>query len=127
MGPLSDFMEHSENKFSDVFQPEVVKLMYKNTDRLHTLINQLLDLSKIDAGEIELDLEEVDLAVWIPEIVEFFKPAVMAKNLTVTSIIQGENLNIMIDPEQMRRVNKQFDIKCCQVYSRGRKYSHLCS
>ncbi|MDX1628741.1 MAG: ATP-binding protein [Fulvivirga sp.] len=104
MGPLSDFMEHSENRVSEVFQPDLIKLMYKNADQLHALINQLLDLSKIEAGEIELKLEEVDLAVWIPEIVEVFKPAVMAKNLTVTSIIESENLNILIDPEQMRRV-----------------------
>ncbi|NGP77104.1 response regulator [Balneolaceae bacterium YR4-1] len=104
MGPLKDYLKSSSSNFNEVFQPEVIELMYKNTDRLHNLINQLLDLSKIEAGEIKLNPEEIDLADWIPEVVEVFKPAAKAKNLTITCIIQGKNLDIQIDSEQLQRV-----------------------
>lgn len=104
MGPLRDYFKQSDSKVEELFPPEIIELMFKNTDRLHTLINQLLDLSKIEAGRIQLKLQEIDLADWIPDIVEVFKPAAKAKDLTITCIIQGENHHIQVDPEQMQRV-----------------------
>lgn len=50
------------------------------------LVNEILDLSKIEAGKMELDLEEVDLAALMLEIAEVARPAVEAnKNAFVYS------------------------------------------
>ncbi len=42
------------------------------------LVNEILDLSKIEAGKMELDLEEVDLATLMREIAEAARPAIEA-------------------------------------------------
>jgi signal transduction histidine kinase len=41
------------------------------------LVNEILDLSKIEAGKMELDLEEVDICDLIEEIAEAAKPAAL--------------------------------------------------
>jgi signal transduction histidine kinase len=41
------------------------------------LVNEVLDLSKIEAGKMELNLEEIDLTALLQEIAEGTRPAVM--------------------------------------------------
>lgn len=64
--PLSLILGPIEKKLStangDAQETESLKLMHRNARRLQTLINQLLDLSRIESGSIELHLEESDLA-----------------------------------------------------------------
>src|SRR6185436_4045864 len=42
--------------------------------RLSTIVTNLLDVAKIAVGELELDLEEVDLAALVRDVVERFEP-----------------------------------------------------
>lgn len=57
LGPLE--MKLAET--SDDAEKEGYKLMHRNARRLQNLINQLLDLSRIESGNMELHLEESDL------------------------------------------------------------------
>ncbi len=38
-----------------------ILMAFNNSNRLHRLINQILDLSKLESGKIKLELEQVDL------------------------------------------------------------------
>lgn len=56
-GPLEKHIAKATGEDAETF-----KLMQRNANRLQNLINQLLDLSKIEAGSLELHLEENDLS-----------------------------------------------------------------
>ena len=67
LGPLEKLMDGKEN-----YNIEKLKLIYKNGTNLLNLINQLLDLSSIDANKMKLILEEDDILNFIKGIMPRF-------------------------------------------------------
>jgi signal transduction histidine kinase len=62
--------------------------IHRQTDRLSKLIESLLDVSRIAAGRLTLDREDVDLAGVVPAVVERFKEELQRSGSTVT--IRGD-------------------------------------
>jgi signal transduction histidine kinase len=60
-------------------QRESLTLVKKNSDRLLGLINDLLDLSRIEAGRVDLQRTSLDLARLIPEVAGSLRPLIEAK------------------------------------------------
>ncbi|MFC4909047.1 sensor histidine kinase [Actinomadura gamaensis] len=52
--------------------PEVLESALEQTERLGRLVAQLLDLSKVDAGAVPLDLRELDVAGFVDEVTAAF-------------------------------------------------------
>ncbi|WP_211245680.1 sensor histidine kinase [Actinomadura oligospora] len=52
--------------------PEVLESALEQTERLGRLVGQLLDLSKVDAGAVPLDLCELDVAGFVDEVTSAF-------------------------------------------------------
>ncbi|APR84974.1 Sensory box/GGDEF family protein [Minicystis rosea] len=62
----------------------MIGMIVRQSDRLNRLIDNLLDVSRITAGRLALDLEEVDLAAVARDVVERFRGQYEARNTTVT-------------------------------------------
>ena len=58
---------------------ESLTIVKKNADRLLGLINDLLDLSRIEAGRVDLQRTSLDLARLIPEVAGSLRPLIEAK------------------------------------------------
>jgi signal transduction histidine kinase len=58
---------------------ESLTIVKKNTDRLLGLINELLDLSRMEAGRLDLHRTTLDLARLIPEVAGSMRPLIEAK------------------------------------------------
>jgi signal transduction histidine kinase len=58
---------------------ESLTIVKKNTDRLLGLINDLLDLSRMEAGRLDLHRTSLDLARLIPEVACSLRPLIEAK------------------------------------------------
>lgn len=61
-------------------QARIVEVLRSNTDRLMSLINDLLDMSAIDSGRMEIQPEEADLVEIVTDVVEDARPAAEAKD-----------------------------------------------
>jgi signal transduction histidine kinase len=60
-------------------QEKSLQKVGNNARHLLQLINYILDMSKIEAGEVELDLQETDIKVLIESVGATFEPAVTKK------------------------------------------------
>ena len=52
---------------------EYVERLKRNAERLHTLISDILDATRIEMGSLKLDPERFNLAATIEEIVNYLK------------------------------------------------------
>jgi signal transduction histidine kinase/DNA-binding response OmpR family regulator/cell division protein FtsL len=65
-------------------QGEFLDIIKTNTDRLVKLINDLLDLSRIDAGRLDLRLQSVDVGLLVRQVVNTLRPLLDGKHQHVT-------------------------------------------
>lgn len=62
-------------------EKELATIIYSSGETLLTIINDVLDLSKIAAGKLDLEQEEFDLRIAIKEVMELLNSKVAEKNL----------------------------------------------
>jgi len=62
-------------------QQSAVQIIYRSGEHLLTLINDVLDLAKIEAGKLELQLDECHLPVLLNDITELFSLRAKQKGL----------------------------------------------
>lgn len=70
LAPLQELLEHI--KASDPLYSKLYT-MYKNSSSLHTLVDQLLYVQKIEAGMVKLRLSEADIVELVREVAESFR------------------------------------------------------
>ena len=68
-------------------QRELVELLNASGKALMTLLNGLLDLSKLEAGRLQLDLAPFDLREMVAEVVSLYTPQATAKGVTVAAFV----------------------------------------
>ncbi|MBN1790397.1 MAG: response regulator [Bacteroidales bacterium] len=101
LGPLEDFMvdkELSSNK------KDTIEIMHRNALRLLGLVNQLLDLAKIDAGSMKLNLMYYDLHKALRLVSRGFVPLAERKKIKYNIRIPEETLNCFFDRDMMEKI-----------------------
>jgi PAS domain S-box-containing protein len=71
-------------------QREFVQLIQKSGETLLLLINDLLDIEKIEAGKIELESEPFSPRRCVEEVVDFFSPKARLSNLKIEAQIPAD-------------------------------------
>lgn len=84
-GPIDNQLAKHELNKHDKKELSLVK---QNADRLLKLVNQMLDLSMIDSGQIRLKVSEGNLQVLLKQIVSAFKYKGKQKSIQIKSNIQ---------------------------------------
>ncbi|MBD1937773.1 PAS domain S-box protein [Microcoleus sp. FACHB-68] len=86
-------------------QRDFVETIRISGDALLSLINEILDLSKLEAGEIELEVLNFDLSVCIEEMLDLLAPPAHAKGIEIAALID-ENVPVYIqgDAGRLRQI-----------------------
>jgi signal transduction histidine kinase len=78
--------------------------IYNSGNHLLKLINDILDLSKLEAKQVELYEENIDLAVLIPSSLHLIEPQAESGKVQLTSTMGGDVPLIRADERRMRQI-----------------------
>ncbi|MDY7034481.1 MAG: ATP-binding protein, partial [Thermodesulfobacteriota bacterium] len=87
-----------------VEQDRFLSMAKRNIDRLADLINELLDISRIESGKIDLNYNQVDLRESIENVKSTFQPLAQAKAITLETINDPSLPVIQVDPSRIEQV-----------------------
>jgi len=82
---------------------EVVHIARANTDRLVRLINDILDLEKIEAGKLQLDPRLIDVERVVASVLESMAPIAGDANVTLRKVIEGR-FDLVVDEDRIAQV-----------------------
>ncbi|MCC5620068.1 GAF domain-containing protein [Nostoc sp. CHAB 5715] len=72
----------------DPEQRDFIETIRSSGDALLSLINEILDLSKLEAGEMALETLDFDLSTCLEEVVELLAPSAHNKGLEIAALIE---------------------------------------
>jgi signal transduction histidine kinase len=104
--PISALRAHLENLLDGVEQPnpEVLQVMLQQSERLSRLVDQLLDLSRIESGDIPLDVEPVDLRSLVNNVAREVELARPERRLEVRNDVPATLPRVAADRERIHQV-----------------------
>ncbi len=106
--PLTLILNPLDKLFSDLSHNHEYKLPFtvikRNTLRLTSLINQFLDITKIEAGELKLCVSKGDIATYIGEIVNAYKFATNQKNIHLNVQLPREGSICYFDGDKVEKI-----------------------
>ena len=82
----------------------IYEIIRRNSERILHLINQMMDLRKIDKGQMVMRMCETDLVSFINEEYELFKQQALTKNIDFTYQHDSDKLPIWIDRNNFDKV-----------------------
>jgi len=99
-GPADNLLE----KTSDKEAIQQLHLIKNNSQRLLKLINQLLDLSKLDANEVKLDIKPLNLAALTRTVLSQFTSMAEARNINFQWQLTEPMPTVLGDAEKIETI-----------------------
>jgi PAS domain S-box-containing protein len=89
----------------DSEQRDFVETIRISGDALLSLINEILDLSKLEAGEMELEILDFDLSICIEEVLDLLAPQAHIKGLELAGLVyQNVPIQLQGDAGRLRQI-----------------------
>jgi signal transduction histidine kinase/AraC-like DNA-binding protein len=99
-GPIEQLELHPKEKLSR----ENIKMIRRNTDRVLTLVNQLLDLSKIDGGSLKLEVQEGEIFQFLRAVTSSFSSHAAQRNIGYNVQIPQPEFLTAFDRDKVEKV-----------------------
>jgi signal transduction histidine kinase/DNA-binding NarL/FixJ family response regulator len=105
--PLTLILSPLDDMISKIETPDInkrLKVIKRNAGRLLDLVNQLLDLSKIESGKLRLIISRSDIISLIKGVSMSFHSIAEQKNIELTLDVLPEQLEMNYDREKMETI-----------------------
>ena len=104
--PISAIRAHLENLQDGVEQPDPALLaaMVRQSERLSGLVDQLLDLSRLESGDVPLKLEPVHVRPLVDQVASEIEVARSARAIRLENLVASDLPPIQADRERIHQV-----------------------
>ncbi|MGQ9627565.1 MAG: GAF domain-containing protein [Anaerolineae bacterium] len=85
-------------------QKHFLNIIKANTDHLTALVNDLLDISRIERGKIKLEMQPIQIEEIVSEVAESFRERLAEKNLTLKVEIPEGLPPVKGDPQRVNQI-----------------------
>lgn len=107
--PIAMLQGYSEAIIDDIAatdeeKKEMAKVIYDESLRMGRLVNDLLDLARMEAGHITLNYENVQLVPYIGRIIRKFQGLAREKHIDLSAEFKDGDIDITIDPDRIEQV-----------------------
>lgn len=82
---------------NDIEKQKTYMMIYRNAQRILRLINQLMDIRKLDKGQMHMKFRETDIVGFIDDLMTTFEYQAQKKNIQFAFYHQDETLKAWID------------------------------
>lgn len=83
---------------------EGLNMISRNSNRLLGLVNQMLDLAKLESGKMDIRLQQGDIVNYLRYIVESFHSYGQSRGVQIHFLSDIESLTMDFDPERLQQV-----------------------
>jgi GAF domain-containing protein len=116
---LTEMMVANAARFGTEKALEPLQRVNRAGTHLLGLINQVLDLSKIEAGKLELNLQTVQLAPLIDEVIGTARHLADQNKNRVTAEVPGDLGSLTVDPMRLRQILLNLLSNACKFTKEG--------
>ncbi|MDQ3850511.1 MAG: ATP-binding protein, partial [Actinomycetota bacterium] len=99
-----ELLESTDSKNLTDRQLEFIRIVHGSTDRLEDLVNDLLDVARIDAGRFELHPRTIDLREPVEEVAQLMQPRLLGKRQRLVLDIRDPRPPALADPARVRQI-----------------------
>lgn len=95
----------SDEHLTEHDRMDAVGIIKRNGELLCQIVNNILDLSKIEAGRLEVELIEIDLRELVHEVTSLFDQATRKKRLDlICNLVEPLPERVVTDPTRMKQI-----------------------
>ncbi len=117
---LSGSLSQNKEKNLNAEQVESAEIIYKSGNDLLSMINDILDLSKIESGKMAVNIEKVKIESISENIRDYFKHGTSQKNIEFKIIIDKDvPSQISTDQQKTEQIIKNFMSNALKFTSKG--------
>jgi diguanylate cyclase (GGDEF)-like protein len=102
-GAVSNLRDHIVGDLT-LTQDKVVKVACDNADRLARLINDILDLSRLESGKSKVQRTCVQTVALLDEVVNAFQPQAKAKELILEADVTPNTPDLYVDADMIHQL-----------------------
>ncbi len=123
--PLNSILGHGEllrEELAETGQDSLVADVTRISDageHLLALINELLDISRIEAGAVDLDITEIDLQDMLTKVADTMRPLASAQHTELKLAVAGPLPPVASDARRLRQVLLNLVSNACKFTERG--------
>ena len=96
-------------------QMRFLRIVQNNADHLVALINDLLDISRVESYRLELDIQPVHMETVIRDVADMIQPQCDQKNLRLTVEIEPKVDIVLGDPRRLNQVVANLANYACHI------------